>query len=143
MAWITEQALADYLNWYPDRTENEQLLRSLLDDDITFTMGTRRYVGIEAVMKELSNMSDAISSECGFVAKPVIAKESLSDDPEQFVRKKAVALCSKLEDYISWIFFIKGNSENFKIVDIQAIMGSKYQHPLYYDLYELRESCKE
>ena len=143
MAWITEQALADYLNWYPDRTENEQLLRSLLDDDITFTMGTRRYVGIEAVMKEFSNMSDAISSEYGFVAKPVIAKESLSDDPEQFVRKKAVALCSKLEDYISWLFFIKGNPENFKIVDIRAIMGTEYHHPLYYDLYELRESCKE
>lgn len=142
MAWITEQALADYLNWYPDRNENEQLLRSLLDDEIVFTMGTSSYKGIEAVMKEFSNISDAISSEYGFVARPVIAKESLVDNPEQFTRRKAIALCSKLEDYISWLFFLKGNPENFKIISISAIMGSKYQHPLYYDLYELKQSCK-
>lgn len=60
MAWITEQALADYLNWYPNRNENEELLRSLLAEDVTFTMGTRCYRGIDAVMNEFSNMSDAI-----------------------------------------------------------------------------------
>ena len=142
MAWITEQALADYLNWYPDRSENEELLRSLFDEEVVFTMGTSCYKGIDAVMKELSTISDAISSEYGFVARPVIAKESISDDPEQFVRIKAIALCSTLEDYISWLFFVKCNPESFKIIDIHAIMGSKYQHPLYYDLYELKKSYK-
>lgn len=106
MAWITEQALADYLNWYPNRNENEELLRSLLAEDVTFTMGTRCYHGIDAVMNEFSNMSDAISSDYGFVARPVIAKEMLSDNPDQFIRRKAIALCSKLEEYISWLFFI-------------------------------------
>ena len=142
MAWITEQALADYLNWYPNRNENEELLHSLLAEDVTFTMGTRCYRGIDAVMNEFSNMSDAISSDYGFVARPVIAKEMLSDNPDQFIRRKAIALCSKLEEYISWLFFIKVDPDSYKIIDIYAIMGSKYQHPLYYDLYELKQPCK-
>ena len=142
MAFISEQALADYLNWYPEREENERLLRSLMDDKIVLTQGTSSYVGIDAVMKFLSGASDAIASDYGFVARPVIAKEFISDSAEQFIRKKAVALFSKLEEYISWVYFIDVNPENFKIANLRAIMGSKYLHPLYYDSYELKQSCK-
>ena len=143
MATILEQALADYLNWYPDRIENEQLLRSLMVDKVEFTMGTGQYTGIDSVMKKLGETSDAIASDYGFVARPVIAKEFDSENPEQFACRKAVALFSKLEEYISWIYFIEINPDNFKIANLRAIMGSKYQHPLYYDLYELKQSCKK
>ena len=145
MAWITEQALADYLNWYPDHMENGQRLRALLDDDVVFTMGTQRYEGVDAVMREFSAMSDAISIETGFIARPVIGKEINAENPSQFVRRKAVALCSKVEEYISWLFFIEGNgnNEDVKILKINAVMGSLYEHSLYYEQYELRHSCKE
>lgn len=145
MAWITEQVLADYLNWYPDRMENGQRLRALLDDDVVFTMGTQRYEGVDTVMREFSTMSDAISIKTGFIARPVIGKEMNAENPSQFVRRKAVALCSKVEEYISWLFFIEGNgnNEDLRILKIKAVMGSRYEHSLYYDQYELRHSCKE
>lgn len=143
MAWITEQALADYLNWYPDRDENTNLLRSLLDANVVFTMGSLRRIGIDEVMKEFSEMSDAISCEFGFVARPVCGKEPLPGNHEQYTIRKAVALCSKMEPYISWLFFIVENKKSGKIERIDSVMGSQYHHPLNYDLYELKQSCKE
>ena len=48
-------------------------------------------------------------------------------------RKKAVALFSKLEDYISWLFRICSSIETWKIVSIIAERPDGYD--MYYDSY--------
>ena len=48
-------------------------------------------------------------------------------------RKKAVALFSKLEDYISWLFRIYSSIETWKIVSIIAERPDSYE--MYYDSY--------
>lgn len=139
MAWITEEAFADFLNKYPPISDREKLLRSLLDEHIVFTMGTRRIVGVDNVMKELSGAADAIDGEFGFVARPVITEEP-SADTGIVCHRKAVVLLSKVEDFISWYFFLKGDGTTGMITNIHSIPGSQYRHPSYWDIYDMKSS---
>ena len=47
-------------------------------------MGTQRSEGVNAVMRTFSEMSDAISIEVGFIAKPVIGREVKAENPSHF-----------------------------------------------------------
>ena len=69
--------------------------------------------GAEKVLEFLEDTSSAISSDEGFTARPVIINEK--DES-----RKAVAVCSKLEDYVSWYFVLAMNDESGKI---QRISG--------------------
>ncbi len=135
MAWYTEQIFADFLNRLENHSDVKNVLIHILDNDVKLTLGTSKYVGIDDVVKFLEETSVAISSESGFKAKPVIITDT--DDSEYNLNfkssYKAVALHSKLEDYISWFFMLKCN-EKRKIEKIQATRGNGYAY--YFDLYD-------
>ncbi len=140
MAWFTEQIISDFLNRCEDHNIATEVLRDTLADDIVVKLGTQKYVGKENAIKYLEEVSAAISSEHGFFALPVIIVgvndpiNNLIEDKEY----KAVALHSKLEEYISWYLFIKGN-ENFQINSITATRGAGYQ---YYKDYYVKQEYK-
>ncbi len=140
MAWFTEQIISDFLNRCEDHSIATEVLRDTFADDIVMTFGTQKYVGKDNVIKNLEEKSVAISSDCGFFALPVIIVgvndpiNGLTEDKEY----KAVALHSKLEEYISWYLFIKGN-EKFQIQSISASRGMGYQ---YYEDYYVKQEYK-
>ncbi len=127
MAWYTEQIFADFLNLNNNHVGAAKALSSIMDDNITLKMGSSVYQGSKDVLEYLEQTFRAISSERGFTAKPVITIDSEGN------RKNAVALFSKLEDYISWLFRIRSSIETWRIVSIVAERPDDYD--LYYDLY--------
>ena len=135
MAWCTEQIFADFLNRFEEHTTVKDTLISILDDNVELTLGTLKFEGINEVIKYLEEASIAIHSESGFKAKPVIIIDT--NDTQFGLNEgnsyKAVALHSKLEDYISWFFMLKCN-ESWRIERIIASRGEGYSY--YFDLYE-------
>ena len=134
MALYTHQILADYLN----RIENHALIGKVLDDvlaeDVVLTYGTQTYSGKAEVLRFFEDTSNAISSEFGFRATPVIICNT--DDPAYNLSANklytAVALLSKLETYVSWYFLLRGN-EDFLINRIYGTHGMGYS--FYLDVY--------
>ena len=127
MAWYTEQIFSDFLNQNNNHVGARKALASILADDVILKFGSSTYYGSKEVLEDLEQMFNAISSDQGFTAKPVITVDDKGN------RKKAVALFSKLEDYISWLFRIRGSIETWKIVSIFAERPDGYE--LYYDSY--------
>ena len=127
MAWYTEQIFADFLNQNNNHLGARKALMSVLDDHVVLEYGRSTYEGVNDVVDFLEQTRTAISSDQGFTAKPLITKDAEGN------RKKAVALFSKLEDYISWLFRIKGNPKTGYIVSIKAERPDGYD--LYYDFY--------
>ncbi len=130
MAWFTEQIFADFLNRWGDHKVVSQALMEILDDNAVMHFGTQIDNGKESIIRHLEEIAVAISSDMGFRAKPVIIVE---DDLQNKLSLKAVALHSKLEDYVSWFFMLKGNA-NFKIESITATQGIGYSY--YFDIYQ-------
>lgn len=135
MAWYTEQLLADYLNLAEDHKVLEAAIKQILSSSIELKYGTQKFNGKEAVIRFLDETANAISASFGFRAMPVIivnsedSKYRLTAD----MQRKAVALSSKLEAYISWFFFIHCD-DNSLIDKIEGTQDIGYQY--YYDLYE-------
>ena len=107
MAWYTHQILADYLNRIENHTAVTAALDSILADNVVLTYGTQTFQGKSSVMQFCEETSNAISSDFGFRATPVIICDT--EDPEYSFtadnRYTAIALLSKLEEYVSWYFF--------------------------------------
>ena len=104
MAWVTEQILADCLNKCEDFSILKKQFLEIMADEIVLYHGTSTYVGKVNVLEFFERTSDAISSEVGFIAAPVIISDT-EDLPNGIVAEKiykAVALFSKLEEYASW-----------------------------------------
>ena len=127
MAWYTEQIFADFLNQNNNHAGAAKALLSILDEDVFLKIGSSKYQGSKDVLEYLEQVFDANSSEQGFTAKPIFTVDSEGN------RKKAVALFSKLEDYISWLFRIYSSIETWKIVSIIAERPDSYE--MYYDSY--------
>ena len=104
MAWFTEQILADFLNKCEDFSILKNKLSEILAEDVVLYHGTSEYRSKPAVIDFFEGTANAISSEFGFYAIPVIIcdTEDLKYDIRSNDRRKAVALHSKLEEYISW-----------------------------------------
>ena len=127
MAWFTEQIFADFMNQNNNHVGATKALLSIMEDDVFLKFGQTEYRGRDSVFQFLEDTHNAISSDQGFTAKPVITKDAEGN------QRKAVALFSKLEDYVSWLFRIRGSVETWKIVHIEAERPNGYT--LYYDLY--------
>ena len=142
MAWFTEQILADFLNKCEDFEVVKNELSNILADDVVLYFGTREYRSKSAVIDFFEGTANAISTEFGFYAVPVIICDT--EDSKYGIhtqdRRKAVALHSKLEEYISWFFMIKCN-DDFKINRIDATQGLGYQY--YNDYYVKQEYTAE
>ena len=134
MAWYTHQILADYLNRVEDHTAVRKALDSVLADNVVLTYGTQTYKGKGSVIQFFEETSNAISSEFGFYATPVIICDT--EDPEyEFTannRYTAIALLSKLETYVSWYFLLRSNEE-FLVERIYGTRGNGYS--FYPDIY--------
>ena len=134
MAWYTYQILADYLNRVEDHTAVKAALDSILADNVVLTYGTQTFQGKSSVMQFCEETSNAISSDFGFRATPVIICDT--EDPEcSFTadnRYTAIALLSKLEEYVSWYFLLRGNKD-FLIDKIYGTRGIGYS--FYPDVY--------
>lgn len=128
MAWYTEQIFSDFLNCNNNHAGATKALISILDDNVILNFGHHAYCGVADVLDFLEKTHCAISTDEGFTAHPVIFKDSTGD------RKKAVALFSKLEPYVSWLFRIRGSIENWKITNIDSERPDNYE--LFYDIYE-------
>ncbi len=131
MAWFTEQILSDFLNHNNNHKGATKALMSILEDGVVLKYGTRTYNGSTEVVKFFDEVYHAISSDQGFTAKPVITKDT------EGKQRKAVALFSKLELYISWLFRIRGDAETGNIVRIEAERPDEYD--IYYDYYKEAE----
>lgn len=127
--WRPEKVFVDYLNRYGNHKSVENALCSILDKNTVMEYGSAHYEGAEKVLEFLEGTSNAISSDEGFIARPVIINE-------RDKRIKAVALCSKLEDYVSWYFFLFMNDETGKVRRISGKRGQGYTHII--DHYEER-----
>ena len=142
MAWFTEQILADFLNKCEDFSILKNELADILATDVVLYYGTSEYRSKSAVIDFFEGTANAISSEFGFFAIPVIICDT--EDSEYGIhatdKRKAVALHSKLEEYISWFFMIKCNSD-FQINRIDATRGVGYQY--YNDYYVKQEYTAE
>ncbi len=125
-----ERILADYLNRADDHDMVKTVLCSILDCDIELGYGTQHYKGMEKVLEFLETTSLAISTDTGFKARPVFI--SIAGE-----MKKAVALCSKLEEYVSWYFFLDLNVETGKIEMIRGKRGQEFTHSI--DFFEERD----
>ena len=138
MAWFTEQILADFLNKCEDFEVVKNELTNILADDVVLYFGTREYRSKSAVIDFFEETANAISSEFGFYAIPVIICDT--EDSEHGIhttdKRTAVALHSKLEEYISWFFMIKCN-DACQINRIDATQGLGYQY--YNDYYVKQE----
>lgn len=129
MAWYTHQILADFLN----RTENHdkigKALDSILSDDIVLTYGTQTFCGKAAVIQFFEETSKAIASKSGFSAVPIIICDT--EDPEHNITADnnytAIALISKLEEYVSWFFLLRSNDE-FLLNRIYGTQGIGYAY---------------
>ena len=113
MAWFTEQILADFLNKCEDFSILKNELQEILAEEVVLYHGTREYRSKSAVIDFFEGTANAISSEFGFYAIPVIIcdTEDLKYDIRSNDMRKAVALHSKLEEYISWFFYDKMQQE--------------------------------
>ena len=142
MAWFTEQILADFLNKCEDFEVVKNELSNILADDVVLYYGTNEYCSNSAVIDFFEGTANAISSEFGFHAIPVIICDT--EDSEYGIhttdKRKAVALHSRLEEYISWFFMIKCNNE-FLINRIDSSRGVGYQY--YNDYYVKQEYTAE
>ena len=127
MAWYTEQIFADFLNQNNNHIGAKNALLSILDDNVILNFGSSTYRGSKEVLEFLEQTYNAISSDQGFTAKPIFTIDAEGN------RKKAVALFSKLEEYISWLFRIRGNIETWKIDSIEAERPDGYD--MYHDSY--------
>ena len=129
MAWFTEQILADFFNKCEDFSALKQELTGIMSEGVVLNHGTRKYIGRADVLDFLEETANAIATDFGFFARPVIIcdTEDLLYGMDFGERYKAVALHSKLEEYISWFFMIKCD-ENFKINRIDATQGYGYQY---------------
>lgn len=129
MPWFTEQYLADFLNKCDDFSILKNKFSEIISDDVIMHFGTTVYRSKSKVIEFLEETSNAISSEYGFNAIPVIICDT--EDSEQGIQLnsqyKAVALHSKLEEYISWFFMIRCN-DNFEINKIVATKGIGYKY---------------
>ena len=134
MAWYTHQIMADYLNRAADHIVVGKAFADILADDVVLTYGTQTYCGKASVIHFFEETSEAIASEFGFKATPVIICDT--EDPEfNFTsndRYTAVALLSKLETYVSWFFLLRSNEE-FLVTRIYSTRGMEYS--FYPDLY--------
>lgn len=136
MAGFVQQVLTDFLNRNDrDHALMSRVFRSILSDETVFEYGTSRYKGVEGIFDFFENTSKAISSDEGFTAKPVIIHKT--NDPKYDItedqRRVSVALCSKLEEYISWFFIFKMDIETRKLIYIKGTQGMGYRY--YYDYY--------
>ena len=142
MAWFTEQILADFLNKCEDFQIVKNELSEIMADEVVLHYGTREYTSKIAVIDFFEEVANGISSEFGFYAVPVIICNT--EDSEYGIhvtdKRKAVALHSKLEEYISWFFMIKCN-DAFQINRIDATQGLGYQY--YNDYYVKQEYTAE
>ena len=127
MAWFTEQIFSDFLNQNNNHRGATKALLSIMEEDVVLHYGTSTYRGSKEVIDFLEQTHIAISSDQGFTAKPVITEDAKGN------RKKAVALFSKLETHVSWLFRIRGSMETWKINNIDAEKADGYE--LYYDKY--------
>ena len=127
MDWYTYQILADYLNRVEDHTAVKAALDSILADKVVLTYGTQTFQGKSSVMQFFEETSNAISSDSGFRATPVIICDT--EDPEySFTADNsytAIALLSKLEEYVSWYFLLRCNKD-FLIDKIYGTRGIGY-----------------
>ena len=142
MAWFTEQYLADFLNKCEDFSILKKEISEIMSDDVIMHYGTMKYCSKAEVIGFLEEIASAISSESGFYAMPVIICdiEDLEQDIHLNTLRKAVALHSQLEEYISWFFMIKCN-ENFEITRIDATQGVGYKY--YEDIYNPQKYATE
>lgn len=138
MAWFTEQLLADFLNKCEVFSLLKKQFSDILSEDVVLYYGASIYEGREKVLDFFEGTANAISSEFGFCAAPVIICNTEDAEYNMVADKKykAVALFSKLEEYVSWFFMIKCN-ENFMINVIRATQGMGYKY--YNDLYKKGE----
>ena len=85
-------------------------------------------------MQFFEETSKAISSDFGFRATPIIICDT--EDPEYNFssdnRYTAIALLSKLEEYVSWYFLLRGNKD-LLIDKIYGTRGIGYS--FYPDVY--------
>ena len=135
MAWYTYQILADYLNRVEDHAAVEAALDSVLADNVVLTYGTLTFQGKSSVIQFFEETSKAISSEFGFRATPIIICDT-EDSEYNFSsnnRYSAIALLSKLEEYVSWYFLLRGNKD-FLIDKIYGTRGIGYS--FYPDIYK-------
>ena len=134
MAWYTHQILADYLNQVENHTAVKAALDAILADNVVLTYGTQIFQGKSSVMQFFEETSKAISSEFGFRATPIIICDT--KDPECNItsdnRYTAIALLSKLEEYVSWYFLLRSN-EDFLVDKIDGARGIDYS--FYPDVY--------
>lgn len=128
MAVFLQQVITVFLNRKHNHETMCNVLRSILDDNTAFDFGTQHEKGAEAIIDFFENTSKAIASDMGFVAKPVIICQT--NDPKYGITENqkvaAVALFSKLEDYISWFFIFRMNPETSKLLYIKGIRGMGY-----------------
>lgn len=134
MARYTYQILADFLNRIEDHRTVSQAFSTILSEDVVLYFGTSEYIGKNAVIEFLENSSKAMASEYGFDAVPVIIYDT-EDASLNFTkdrRHSALALYSKLEDYISWFLIVRCD-QNFLINRIYSTRGQGYS--IYKDYY--------
>ena len=125
-----EQIICDFLNRYDDHERAKEALVCILDKNIIMEFGTQVIKGINGILDDFENTSKAISSEFGFIAKPVIIVQT--EDPELGITEdqeiRAFALFSKLEEYISWFYLFEIDPETHKIVHIKSSRGMGYSY---------------
>ncbi|MBQ0038366.1 MAG: hypothetical protein KBS74_06825 [Clostridiales bacterium] len=136
MARFQEQAFADFLNCNENRDVICEKLLETFSDNVFMEYGTQVYSGKDKIIEFMDDTHKAISQDFGFTALPVIIVET--DDPAYGIspemRRCAIALKSKLEEYISWYFILYCDRSNGMITSIKATRGENYQ--FYYDLYD-------
>ena len=92
--------------------------------------GTQVIKGIDGILDDFEKTSKAISSEFGFIAKPIIIVQT--EDPELGITEdqeiRAFALFSKLEDYISWFYVFETDSDTHKLTHIKSTHGIGYSY---------------
>lgn len=124
MAWYTHQIMADYLNRTADHTVVGKAFEDILAEDVVLTYGTQTYCGKAAVMQLFEEISQAIASEFGFRATPVIICDT--EDPEfSFTSDNRYTAVAMIYWHHIWLvravgvlMGVDGNLPNPKINDI-------------------------
>lgn len=134
MALFTYQILADFLNRIEDHNIVSQTFSDVLSEDVVLHFGDSEYIGKNAVIEFLEKTSKAMASEYGFDAVPVIIcdTEDASLNFTKDGRYTALALYSKLEEYISWFLIVRCD-QKFLINRIYSTRGQGYS--IYKDYY--------
>lgn len=138
MARHLEQLVCDFLNLIESHEIVTEKLLEVLGDRITMQFGTSQYIGKEQVIHTLDEIANSISSQMGFRAIPVIIvnTEIPELDVTASMKRVAIALSSKLEEYVSWFIFIENDSD-WIVQRIVAKMGTGYAY--YEDIYQQQE----